>query len=88
MNRPVYAGNEPLSTERYVQWCEKTGVNHPLLLDGTTISAIHRSRGRRCITSLMTAHGYSAPSALAPAPWALAPRDRFIGWTRTERERH
>ncbi len=33
MNRPVYAGNEPLYTERYVQWCEKTGVNHPLLLD-------------------------------------------------------
>ncbi len=33
MSRHVYAGNEPLYTERYVQWCERARVSHPPLLD-------------------------------------------------------
>ncbi len=35
MSRHVYAGNEPLYTERYVQWCERARVSHPPLLDNT-----------------------------------------------------
>ncbi|MDR7319706.1 hypothetical protein J2X83_006055 [Brevibacillus nitrificans] len=33
--------NEPPYTERYVRWCERTGVSHSLLLDFVTLMLCH-----------------------------------------------
>ncbi len=34
---------EPPYTERYVRWCERSGVNHPLLLD------LDQEIGKKCV---------------------------------------
>ena len=59
---------KPPCTERYARWCERTGVNHPLLLD--------RNRDQDCDSDRPSSGFYFQRTIL----WLFIPVVPFRGW--------